>query len=77
MSNGARCCAARVCCPADANARIAALASLISEEAEHAISEQAASDAAKVVLENFDVVPVGVGEAIVDGYKDWFMELCP
>lgn len=76
MSNGARCCAVRVCCPVAAD-RIAALKGLIQEEAEHAISEQAAEDAAKVVFENFDLVPLGVGAAIVDGYKEFFAEICP
>lgn len=76
MADARKCCALQVCCP-NANDRIAALAGIIKDNAEHEMSQQAADDAAKVVLEEFDLVPLGVGAAIVDNYKDYFAELCP
>ena len=74
MNGGHACCAIGLCCKARPD-RIKALAEMI--EHFHALVETNGNlyhDAARVVLEHFDLVPLGLGDAIIRSYEPHFAE---
>lgn len=70
MSNGQRCCALGVCCPPDSDSQRAGLVA----EAEHALGSltPTAENVVNWIMSEYDVVPKGVGEAIVNAYDPEF-----
>lgn len=79
MSNGHVCCLLGVCCPPDEDGRRAAALFEEMKEAHHSengLMEPAGHDglhwAASWIIANFDLVPKGVGRAIVEGYAPEF-----
>lgn len=79
MSNGTICCALEVCCPPPPEGlnepQTAALAELIAVNGGGAGAVNRMSSPrhiAEVILANFDLVPKGVGRAIVEAYRPEF-----
>jgi hypothetical protein len=86
MSNGVRCCLLGVCCPPFADGseekRLEALTEMIASrlpgDGDTLAAEtwkSAARAAAHVVLSQFDLVPKGLGDAIVEAYRLEFAKL--
>ncbi len=78
MSNGRVCCLLGVCCPP--GSREEALAQEI--EADLGLGSQKtetttgiARSVAEWILENYDIVPKGVGTAIIEAYRPEFKKL--
>lgn len=83
MSNGPFCCYVRACCPAaeQQHALAKAIGEHLQDDPAIAVVDAAedlptgtAQSVAGWLLEHFDLVPKGVGEAIVEGYRPFFKE---
>jgi len=74
MSNGHVCCILGVCCPPPGG-RKAASKALAEEMAGYFSGKESYQQMAEWLLENFDLVPRGVGEAIVEAYRPEFAKL--
>lgn len=72
MSNGTTCCLIRACCPESEQRKELAefFAQKLGWSATKTEAEAGnAAAAADLILDHFDLVPKGVGAAIVEGYK--------
>lgn len=75
MSNGAqRCCILGICCPPPGG-RAQQEDLLAHHLAEADNGECSYEEMAKFLLDNFDLVPKGVGAAIVEAYRPEFAKL--
>jgi hypothetical protein len=82
MSNGTVCCILAVCCP-DVGKRKAKLAGQIASVMESSISAEKedytfqdyATSTANWLLDSYDLVPKGLGAAIVEAYRPEFTKL--
>lgn len=77
MSNGTICCLIRACCPEpeqrdELAKKIAAEFGWSDEKNDSSTGNARAI--ADWVIDHFDLVPKGVGAAIVEGYKPYFKE---
>jgi len=64
MSNGSEaCCALGICCPPASAERVAALATIITDNANGPVT---AASAAACLLEHFDLAPVGTLQPLID-----------
>lgn len=70
------CCLLGVCCP-PAQRQSALAAKVLECLNKPGTNQEKATDVAKVIFEDYDLVPKGVGAAIVEGYKDAFAEEPP
>ena len=67
MSNGQeQCCAAGICCPPNSEQRIAALAKVIADNVSHDQTIPTWLNAARCVLEHFDLAPKGTLQPFID-----------
>lgn len=75
MSNAGACCALRVCCP-EPNQEGDRVAALVHEFEHDGGAEKHPSTfiSADWLLSQYDLVPKGVGEAIVNGYRQFFKD---
>lgn len=82
MSNGPMCCYIRACCPESEQRKLLAKkiadnwqedpnVGIVSAERDAPGLAQSTAD---MILDNFDLVPKGVGVAIAEGYKPLFKE---
>lgn len=72
--NGGSCCLLKVCCPAVEDQR-EALANELNKHMKWTGREvEYGIDIASLLLDNFDLVPKGVGEKIVEAYRPLFAE---
>lgn len=72
MSNGVACCLLGVCCPPGGKAAVAALAEEMHEGLAVGAEDAGYDGIAAWIMDNFDLVPKGVGKAIIEGYAPEF-----
>lgn len=75
MNGGHACCALELCCRKRSD-RVRALAELIEhhEAILASAEERPLYRIAEVIIDSFDLVPKGVGTAIINGYEPYFAE---
>jgi len=69
MSNGKRCCALGVCCPPDSDEQRAAA---LEEVVDGCGADATPETVVNFLMSEYDLVPKGVGEAIVNAYDPEF-----
>lgn len=72
--NGGSCCLLKVCCPEPADQQDALARELNKAMKWSGDDDKYGDEVAKLLLDNFDLVPKGVGEKIVEAYRPLFEE---
>lgn len=75
MSNGIQCCALDLPCCKPPGSQVKAVAKVVRMAID--LPPEQVTCVAECLLEQFDLVPKGVGKAIVEGYRHWLVTETP